>query len=134
MTTLQQWAGVLALVAIVIAIGAYGYPKAQGAGLVGSSSACTDGYTCLTNLETQGNQIVDGTTTLTGTTTAGNLNITTTNTATSSIQVGCVQTYATSTASPLHYVISSVSTTTTTFGEGTSGFAMIAVFGKCPRI
>lgn len=27
----------------------------------GSASACTDGYTCVTNLETQGNSITDGT-------------------------------------------------------------------------
>lgn len=141
MTSLQQWGGVLALVAIVLAIGAYAYPKARAAGAFGSATNCTDGYTCVTNLETQGNQIVDGTTSLvgavttTGTTTAGNLNITTTNTATSSIQVGCIQTTATSTATPVKIMLGSLnSQASTTFTSATvAGFAVWG-FGKCPGV
>lgn len=108
--------------------------------LFGSATYCTDGYTCVTNLETQGNQIVDGSTTLnggmtlTGTSTSGNLVIPTSNTATSSMQVGCIQTTATSTATPVHlaFTISQTATTTTT---GTAGVGFVVLlYGKCPGV
>ncbi len=63
----------------------------------------------------------------------GTVTVTTTNTATSTLVAGCFQLSATSTGSrPLKLVPSSYSTTTATFGQGTVGFPMVAVFGTCP--
>ncbi len=49
-------------VAIVIAVLLYvGYQLSSNHGTFGSATACTDGYTCYTNVEVQGNLITDGT-------------------------------------------------------------------------
>lgn len=60
--------------------------------------------------------------------------VTTTNAATSTMQIGCIQTTATSTASPVKIVPVAISTTTTTFGNGTTGFLLVATFGTCPNL
>lgn len=54
-----QVALIVAVVAVVIAgFATFGHSSKA---LFGSATSCTDGYTCVTNLETQGNSIVDGT-------------------------------------------------------------------------
>jgi hypothetical protein len=68
------------------------------------------------------------------TTTTKNIDTGTSNTATSTIIVGCNQFYATSTASPMRVIPAAFASTTVTFGNGTSGFPLVAVFGACPRI
>jgi hypothetical protein len=58
--------GAVAAVIIAFCIGYYGLGSKTSM-LAGSASACTDGYTCFSNLETQGNSIVDGTSSFIGT-------------------------------------------------------------------
>jgi len=61
---IKENAGWVALVILAIVLG-YGTLKTHTVTL-GSSTACTDGYTCYTNLEVQGNQITDGTSLFSG--------------------------------------------------------------------
>lgn len=60
--------------------------------------------------------------------------VTTTNTATSTTSVGCLQFTATSTQTPIKLVPAAFSSTTVTFGNGTVGFPLLAVFGYCPNL
>lgn len=83
----------------------------------GSLSSCTDGYTCFTNTEIQGNLAVDATTTVFRT-----LLTTTSNTATSTIVAGCYQFYATSTA------------TAQKFQASTTPGIMYSSYGTCPNL
>lgn len=62
----------------------------------------------------------------------GSLSLTSSNTATSSATIGCINTYASSTGQTFHLAISSYATTTATFGQGTYGYPVVAIFGSCP--
>ncbi len=64
METINKYAGTVALVILAILglMSMFGH-KNQ---IFGSATACTDGYTCYTNLEVQGNLITDGTTSFVG--------------------------------------------------------------------
>jgi len=128
MTLLQQWAGVLALVAIVIAtISFFG---SRDSAIFGEVSGTTN----YSSLRLSDDLTVDDDATVTDdlTVSGGALGLTTSNTATSSLTAGCWQLTATSTASPIKVIPVSISTTTTTFGAATVGFPLIAVFGTCP--
>lgn len=102
----------LAVVAIVIAGLAYVHTGSKNTAF-GSATNCTDGYTCLTNLEVQGSLITDATTTATG---ALNLNA----------SALCVNFYATSTATRLKLVAS----TTATLPNGAAA-VLVAQYGLC---
>lgn len=120
----------IGLVAVAImAFGAYFFPQVKSALSVGTACdqiTCIDGGLRITNgpLESTGDVTASG----------GTINISTSNTATSTLVVGCIQTTATSTASPVKLVVTAISTTTTTFGNGTTGFAVVAAFGTCPNL
>lgn len=148
MTTIKEYSGVVALVILAI-MGLSGFVKGNS---FGSASACTDGYTCYTNLEVQGNQIVDGTVSFVGTVmqtgkalftggiyasstiqTSGPLVNYTTNSATSTTSLGCIQATATSTATPIKLTFSQGSlTATSTFSGTVTGGFVIWAFGSCP--
>lgn len=55
---------VIGAVVVGLFLGAYLFRGVTPSGVVGSAASCTNGYTCFTNLETQGNSIIDGTFTL----------------------------------------------------------------------
>lgn len=149
MTTLQKWAGVLALVAVVIAIGAYWYPKVGGTSFGTAvdcgSTTCFTTLGALTSFQDDGTAQFNGaatfasTVTFSGaitnaaTSTTKNIVVTTSNTATSSIQVGCIQTTATSTATPVHFSLTVSQTASTTF-DGTGQGNVMWQFGKCPGV
>ena|ERR1017187_4149439 len=103
MKFLNKEAGVIALVAIVIAIGGYFYPS------VGQS--------------VKGN--------LGGVTNYDNITLTSSNTATSTLVTGCIQTYATSTATAVRFVLSSAASSTPTYGIPAVG-GVSWQYGTCP--
>lgn len=135
--TLKSWSGLVALVILAI-MGLSG----QLQGGFGSASACTDGYTCFTNLEVQGNQIVDGTmaassslqltgaltvygaSTLTGTTTIKNSLL-----LRDSDSATCIDGYATSSATPIKFVFTA---TTTVDGQSVGAGLVTFNYGTCP--
>lgn len=148
MTTIKEYSGVVALVILAI-MGLSGFVHGNS---FGSASACTDGYTCFTNLEVQGNYLVDGTSGFTGATTFaggvfasstlqttatttdyGNVVVRTSDTATSSVAAGCFGFNATSTASPGHLIptVSQISTSTVD-GAAATVYPLVFRFGKCP--
>lgn len=112
------------LVGIIAVIGLFIALRFSGNDSVGSSTVCTDGYSCFTDLEVQGNFITDGDSTFSG----GTVNITTANTATSTVVVGCIQSYATSTATALKQVF--VTTGATSTYNGTVYWS----YGTCPNL
>lgn len=133
---IKEYSGVIALVILAI-LGALSLAGVRPTSMFGSATACTDGYTCVTNLEIQGNSITDGTASSVGTTTsAGNVVITTSDTATSSLLVGCIQTTATSTVTPVKLLLyaSTSITASASFGGGTQQGFTTWGYGKCPRI
>lgn len=162
--TLRSWSGVIALVilAIVFVSGMVGHKNAFGSTACGSITCLEGGLRLISDVggdfesdvaavinstlhvtgavtmdaaATVGTTLaVTGATTLSATTTAANVNITTTNSATSTAIFGCWQMYATSTATAMHVIPVASATTTTSFGSETSGYVLMAAFGKCPRI
>ena len=124
MNFLNRNAGVIALVAIVIAIGGYFYPQAVG----NAFGAIKDtSYFDYFNAATGGAFQVNGTNVLSAT----SLALTMSNTATSTAIVGCVQTTATSTATPIVLQFAKSNTASTTF-SGTSFGYVVWQFGTCP--
>lgn len=125
---------VVALVAVVIALGAYSYPAPVqpplgGAGCNGGN--CTD-YDAVNTAEgyyVDDSAIISGTGNITNAT-SGTFQVPTTNTATSTTKVGCVQTTATSTATPIHLEFNTTSSTSTI--NGASSGIVAWKYGACP--
>lgn len=118
MNFINKYAGVLATVAIVIAIGGYFYPQVQGA--FGNIGSATNFYSLKTDA---------GITTSGASTFGGTVTVTTSNTATSTLSIGCVQMTATSTATPIHLEYNTQSTTTL---NGASAGSVAWKYGSCP--
>lgn len=152
MDFINKYSGVVALVILAI-MGMYGTTHSNTNTLVGSSTNCTSGYTCFTNLEIQGNQITDGTATFAGALTfSGALNassslqvtgpftayntstLTGTTTITQSLLLRdadgltCIDGYATSTATPVKFVFTA---TTTIDGQSTGAGILTFNYGTC---
>lgn len=143
----------LVLAFLVIGLSYIIFKVSSGENLASAAVDCTQN-TCFTSLGVTGTSQVDGafitngtvtnagavtdgsTLTVTGDVTInggnGALVLTTTNTATSTLQAGCIQMTASSTGSPIKLVPATYSSTTATFGFGTVGFPVMAVFGTCP--
>ena len=124
METLNKFAGVLALVAIIIAIGGYNYPQASQETKQYGNITDTS-YFDYFNAATGGGFQINGTNVHTASslvvpTAGGTLNVTTSNTATSTMIAGCWQFYATSTATALKYMAS------------TTPGIMYSQYGTCP--
>ena len=127
MNFLNRNAGVIALVAIVIAIGGYFYPQAVG----NAFGAIKDtSYFDYFNAATGGAFQVNGTNVLSATALA----LTTANTATSTATLGCIQTYATSTATAIRFELSTTTSLATYGGtNGASAFGVSWTYGTCPH-
>ncbi len=63
MKFIKEWSGVVALVILAI-IYVVGFTSHKT--VFGSATSCTDGYTCFTNLEVQGSNLIDGVITMAG--------------------------------------------------------------------
>jgi hypothetical protein len=113
---------IVASVAVVIAIGGYVYPKADG--LVGASGTrFPNGVSADTTSPVAG-ELRGATLNLTGdgAVSGGTLNVVTSNTATSTVIGGCFEFYATSTA------------TAHKFQASTTPGIMYSQYGACPRL
>ena len=115
MNTILKYSGVVALVILVILGIQHFLPKGQ----FGSATSCTDGYSCFTNLETQGNSVVDGTSLQVSTTTLSD----TVNFNNPGI---CINFFATSSATRVHITAS----TTATLPAGAAG-VLTFDYGAC---
>lgn len=125
MQKLNSWAGVLALVAVIIALGAYYYPADQGA--FGAVSGTTNYDTLVLSDDlTVGD---DATVTDDLTVSGGTFTVTTAANATSTLTVGCVQTYATSSATAVKLAFTLSGTTTL---QGFAPGAVAWLYGTCP--
>lgn len=123
----------LLTIGVVLAIVIAGFALFRGSitnAILGSATVCTDGYTCLTNLEVQGNLITDGTLSAVGLSTLGSSSLTGTTTMSGAVNfnapVLCINFYATSTATRLKLVAS----TTPTLPNGAAA-VMVAQYGSC---
>ncbi len=133
-TTKFIWVGIL--IAVIIATGAYFFPKTQivstDAEMLGAGTRFPNGISADRTSPIAGQ--VRGTTLLTtgASTFGGTGTFTTTNTATSTVVVGCIQTTATSTASPVRLVFSSIATSSPTFNPSNTIGLVGWQFGTCP--
>lgn len=129
MEFLNKYAGVLATIAIVIAIGVYVSKDSN----LGGGTRFPNGISADSTSPSAG-QVRGTTLTTTGAATlGGNLTVTTSNSATSTLTVGCMQFYATSTATPWRTAIIALSTSTAIAGGGTADGYVVAQYGSCPR-
>lgn len=143
------------LIAVVIAIGAYFYPKVQvpsfGTAVDCQAVSCFTTVGVLTSFQVDGTTIFNGTVTLAGAVTqsgvarftggvyasstiqtSGPLVNYTTDTATSTTKLGCIQVTATSTATPVKLIIGNINTAaSSSYASGSTGFVNWA-FGNCP--
>ncbi len=112
MNFIKENSGVVALVILAI----MGVLNLAGgsAHLAGSSTACTDGYTCFTNLEIQGIALVDGATTLAAATVSSLVD-------SGTAKIAGVLSVATTSPSSLGNVVISGSGTTTLMLGSSSG-------------
>jgi len=119
MNSLQQWAGVVALV-ILAAVGLVQLASAFDFSLGAEGTRFPNGVSASTNSPRANGELR-----------GDDLKLDTSNTATSSAEVGCIQSHATSTATPVVYTFTPHVGTTTTQG-GTSHFLVSARYGSCP--
>lgn len=121
-------AGVIALIALVIAVGGYFYPQIQaGFGQI-TDTFTGDIYDASTSFKLNGSTFYSSSGLTTGT--SATISVPSSNTATSSLAVGCVQLVATSTATPIRLLFTGASATTTI--SGTAFGAVAYGFGTCP--
>lgn len=127
----KEWAGVLALLAILATYGSSLFSTNLGYTTVATTALrYPNSY-----IDTAHGYYVDSVAVIDGTgditATGGNLTVTTSNTATSTTAVGCIQTTATSTATPVRLVIGSSGATTT--HQGTNSVGVVGwQYGSCP--
>lgn len=99
---------VIGIVCLIVGVGIGAYVFKSGS-ILGSATNCTDGYSCYTNLEVQGNALTDGTMGVTGLTSLSTLNTS-----------GRIAVATTSPSSMGNVVISGTGTTTLMLGSATA--------------
>lgn len=141
MNFLNKNAGVIALVALIIAIGVWAFSSSSPKGF--GAVECASGQTCLNSLELTGPlsgvtnalQIDSGIFNTAGdvAVTGGTISATTAANATSTVVAGCVQTYATSSATSIVQVFNNQATTSSINGNTIQGVVLWA-YGRCPNL
>lgn len=126
METILKYAGIVALVAVVLVVVMGGSDSGSGSfgGAACNGGNCTD-YDAV---NTTAGYYLDDAVFISG---SGNITQPTSNSATSTAAVGCIQTTATSTATPIRLVISN-SGATSTFAAGAASGVVAWQFGNCP--